>query len=218
MRCLSDREYERLRPYLKPVELVSGEVLQQPGSNQSNGYFVESGLISVQALSRTHRPIGTNLIGPEGFWGLLPGSSSMQAVVQISGKALAISAEHLELFNVSKELLCWFFRFSRFQNAQAAHVGACNAIHQVRERLARSLLMVAATIRSYRFALRHAVIAQMLGAERTTISASAEELKAARLINYSRGKIEIINRVGLERAACRCYRVLRAQLEQYLSV
>jgi CRP-like cAMP-binding protein len=105
-------------------------------------------------------------------------------------------------------------RYVQAQLTQATQFAGCNAKHQLKERLARWLLLCADRARCDRFSISHEFLAYMLGSTRPTVSLAAAALKARGLIKYSRGVITILDRKGLERKACECYHVVRDQLEQ----
>ena len=93
---------------------------------------------------------------------------------------------------------------------------ACNAVHSAEERCARWLLMTHDRVDGDRFVLTHEVLAQMLGVRRAGVTEAASALRRAGLVEYTRGRITVLDRQGLEAAACECYGVVRANLEHLL--
>jgi CRP-like cAMP-binding protein len=96
---------------------------------------------------------------------------------------------------------------------EIAQAAACNRLHSNEERLSRWLLMSHDRVGTNEFAITHEVLAQMLGSRRATVTLSAERLRTAGLIGYYRGRVTIIDRIGLEAAACECYRAITTELD-----
>ena len=139
--------------------------------------------------------------------GDLPAPSSIFA--QIGGAAISIPAEALRRrATVSQPFMQLTLRFAQSNASQADQSVACNALHNVAARLSRWLLMTEDRVGNDMVPLTQEYLAVMVGVQRTTVSAAAAELKAAKLIRYVRGRIEIIDRPGLEKRACECYEVV----------
>jgi CRP-like cAMP-binding protein len=221
LQAVPHQEYVALRPKLKHVEMSHGEILQQAQSPIRYAYFIESGVVSLQVILNEGREIEVALVGPEGVVGLslVGGSRTAQcrATVQVPGTALRIEADVLvEAVNHSKKLDQACMRFSQLQAAHTAQLAACNALHQVEQRLARWILMAQTRVGTgQNLPLTHEFLAHMLGTNRATVSLAAESLKTAGLIGYTRRRISVTNPGGLERVACECYGVLQQQLEDY---
>jgi CRP-like cAMP-binding protein len=96
---------------------------------------------------------------------------------------------------------------------EIAQAAACNRLHSNEERLSRWLLMSHDRVGTDEFAITHELLGQILGSRRATVTLSAERLRAAGLIRYYRGRVTIVDRVGLGAAACECYRAITAQLD-----
>jgi CRP-like cAMP-binding protein len=141
--------------------------------------------------------------------GELPAPSGIFA--QIGGAAISIPAAALrERAFHSPSFLRLILRFAQSNASQADQSVACNALHNVSARLARWLLMTDDRVGNDTVPLTQEYLAVMVGVQRTTVSAAAAELKAAKLIRYVRGRIEIIDRQGLEQRACECYDVIHS--------
>ncbi len=109
-------------------------------------------------------------------------------------------------------------RYVQAQLVQTSQSAGCNSHHQIPQRLSRWLLLCADRAESNVLPLTQEYIADMLGTVRTSVSLAAEDLQREGLIQYSRGKVTIQDRSGLERRACECYRVVKNHLDNYLEV
>jgi CRP-like cAMP-binding protein len=107
-------------------------------------------------------------------------------------------------------------RYVQAQLVQAMQSAACNAKHELNQRLARWLLICADRAHSQTFKIRHEFLSDMLGASRPAVSTAAGALKQRNLIEYTRGTIRIVDSGRLERHACECYRVIKDHLDNYL--
>jgi CRP-like cAMP-binding protein len=105
-------------------------------------------------------------------------------------------------------------RYFQAHLAQTSQTAACNRLHDIEERLARWLLICHDRMESDTIALTHEFLGHMLGTPRTTVTLAAGHLQKAELVDYSRGKVRIRNRQGLEKAACECYQIVRDEFER----
>jgi len=119
------------------------------------------------------------------------------------------SARFTEEIRKSPQLQQEVARYTRALLAQITQTAACNRFHVVEARLARWLLMTRDRVRSDEFRLTHAFLGHMLGVRRVGVTMAARALQKRKLIAYSRGKITILDRGGLKRAACSCYDIVR---------
>ncbi len=211
---LPDEEYNLLRPHLEPAELPQYHVLHEPGEKINFGYFLNEGMTSLVALSADGRSVEVGIVGREGMVGmsiavgLLRGT--FRAIMQMSGCGVRIRSEIFQevLFCAPKlqsELSC----FALMHGMQVAQLAACNRLHDIEQRLARWLLMCQDRVDSPLLPLTHEFLAQMLGTGRPSVSLAAAALENAGLIENSRGSVKVLNRKGLEQAACECYRVIQ---------
>jgi CRP-like cAMP-binding protein len=133
-------------------------------------------------------------------------NSPTRAVVQLPGDAFRISRKDLEASLAEcPVLLLHLNRFAQLLGIQVSQGAACNRLHDIGERLARWLLMCQDRLGSEVLPLTHEFMAQMLGTRRSSVTIAAGILQKAGLINYSRGRVTILDRAGLEDAACECY-------------
>ncbi|OGA22304.1 MAG: Crp/Fnr family transcriptional regulator [Betaproteobacteria bacterium RIFCSPLOWO2_02_FULL_67_26] len=212
--ALPHAEYQRLQTGLEPVTLTFGEVLYAPGAPIRHVYFPIDCLVSLLTAVDGHRALEVGLVGHEGMVGipLALGSnvSPVRALVQGTGTAMRMEAAPFrkELLQ-SMPLQRVLYHYTHALMAQFAQTAACNNFHAVKARLARWLLMTRDRVRSNEFRLTHELLAQMLGIRRAGVTAAAGALQKQKLIRYRRGNIRILDRKGLEAAACKCYRVIK---------
>jgi CRP-like cAMP-binding protein len=207
-------EYQRLAPHLKPVKLPFGEVLYEVGDTVHRVYFLTSGLLSLVLTDDEGRDVEVGLAGHEGVAGLntiLTGEpSKFRTLVQGEGSALAISAEVMcEEFKRGGALQAALLRYSEAMLMHVAQTALCNVRHSVEERMCRWLLTVADRRGVEEFDITHEFIATMLGTRRSGVTVTAGSLKAAGLLDYTRGRVFLLDRTGLEKTSCECYGVVR---------
>jgi CRP-like cAMP-binding protein len=107
--------------------------------------------------------------------------------------------------------------YSETQLAQVQQTAACNAMHTIEQRLCRWLLMMHDRAETEELSYTHEFLANMLGADRKSVTLAAQAMQAAGLIGYQRGKIQIVDRPGLEQAACECYAMVQARFDDFLT-
>jgi CRP-like cAMP-binding protein len=196
------------------VTLTFGEVLYEPGETIRHVYFPGDSLVSLLTLADGHLALEVGLIGREGMVGipLVLGhdASSVRALVQGTGTALRMpSVSFREEFRLCLPLQHELYRYVHALMAQISQTAACNRFHVVEMRLARWLLMTHDRVKSDRFRMTHEFLGHMLGVRRVGVTKAAQALQKRKLIRYSRGDITVLNRAGLEAAACECYEVVK---------
>ncbi|HYY56343.1 MAG TPA: Crp/Fnr family transcriptional regulator [Pyrinomonadaceae bacterium] len=219
---LSTEEYERLHPHMEEVKLHLGDVLARPDEPIEYVYFPHRGTLSVIATMEDGSEIEVGVIGNEGMSGLpvVLGTNSMplKTIVQIANGATRMRSDALREEVVrggqfQKSLLCYGHAFF----VQTAQTAACNRLHRLDGRLARLLLMCQDRTRSDELELTHEFLAAMLGVRRAGVSEAAARLQAEGVISYSRARIHIVDRKGLEAASCECYEVVKKEFERLFS-
>jgi len=220
---LPTAELEPLRSHLEVVRPRMNEVLYEQGGAMEFVYFPESGTTSLLAPLTDGDAVEVATVGNEGVVGLsvLLGSNTSphRATVQIPGRSLRMrAADFRRLVPPEHPLGELALRYAEAFLMQIAQSVACNRAHTVSQRLARWLCMTHDRVGSEEFPLTQELIAKMLGVRRQTVSEVASEFQAARLIDYRLGRVTIENRKGLERAACECYRRVRAHFDQMLGI
>lgn len=203
------------------VKLTVGQVLADVGQPYTTIYFPITSVVSVTTQLRDGRLVESTTIGREGIVGLaaLLGSkrSHQHVVAQVPGTSLCVSLESLlELLPSLPEFVRRFGTLADCMMTSMGQSAACLAMHPVAERCARWLLMTADRTHSDTFFLTQEYLAAMLGVHRPTVTIAARTLQRAGLIDYHRGQITILDRVGLEEATCECYEIVHAVVEEFL--
>jgi CRP-like cAMP-binding protein len=204
---------------LRPVALERRQEIAFVGAKIDELVFIEEGMCSMTASFEDGSEVEVSIFGYESVIGMpaLMGSkhSLNRVYMQLPGRGFVSP-----LKAASKEFRrCGHFQHLALRNVQAQlmqsmQYAGCNAKHKIKQRLARWLLICADRARSDCFSISHEFLADMLGSTRPTVSVAAGALKARRLIEYSRGAVSILDRKGLERKACECYRVVKLQLDK----
>lgn len=212
--ALPGKDYQGLLAGFEPVTLTYGEVLFEPGEPIRHVYFPNDSLVSLLTTVEGHEALEVGLVGREGMVGISivlgVDVSSVRALVQGAGTAMRMNvARFRKQFRKSLPLQGELYRYAHVMLVQARQTAACNRVHAVEGRLARWLLMTHDRARSDQFLLTQKFLADMLGVRRAGVTKAAGTLQQRKMISYSRGKIRILDRQGLEAAACGCYEVVR---------
>ena len=213
------REYRRLQAQLEPIELKFGHVLYEPGKPIRHVYFPLDCLISLLTAVDKRRTLEVGVVGNEGMAGmpfiLGMGVSGVRAIVQGGGSALRMAAGPFRTeFKRNVPLQEQLYRYTYALMAQISQTAACNRFHDAGQRLARWLLMTRDRVDSDEFLLTHEFLAHMLGLRREGVTEAATELKQRGLIDYSRGKIQILDPRGLKAASCSCYQIVKTVFDR----
>lgn len=220
--ALDSREFEILEPHLEPVMLPRGKVLFDPGDDVTTTFFpCQRTMVSLLIVTGDGREVEAATIGREGAVGGIISQGHKpafgRAVVQIGGEALAIPARQLDAAKIgSGRFTDLFARYADALLAQMMQGVACNALHRADERCARWLLASHDRAGDSVIHLTQESLAEMLGVQRTTVTGVTAELQARGLIRTHRGRVEIIDRAGLERASCECYRAVETHFARVL--
>lgn len=214
--------YDRLQPSLQPVTLSFGDVMYEAGAEQEFAYFPAGAVISF-LLATTEQGATTEVgvAGNDGMVGtalLLGGhSAASRAIVQIGGKAFKVRASVLlNEFSRGGALQRTLLRYVQAFLTQVSQTAVCNRLHSVEKRLCRWLLLTQDRAQTDELFLTQEFISNLLGTRRESVTVAAARLQDAGLIHYSRGNIHVLNRAGLELAACECYRTVTSEYERLL--
>jgi CRP-like cAMP-binding protein len=218
---LPANELHAITEELEPVELTYSQMLIAPHEPIRHAYFPVTALASLVTVLEDGGAIECGAVGREGMVGvpilLNAVSTPMQTVAQIPGLAYRAPAGAVKaLFERRGTFFDLINRYVHTLFVVASQSSACNRRHQVGARLARWLLMSSDGIGSSDVGITHEYLAVMLGVRRPGVTEAAVKLQSEGLIQYSRGNVRIVDRPGLERAACECYRTVRDEYERLL--
>lgn len=222
LRTLTPRDMQefQLRPDI--VQLRRGTVLFEADESVRRVYFPTSGIVSLANLGENGTSVEMAAIGREGFIGIEslfggPSASYGAYLVQVAGSALTFETANFREAMQHHANFCAACRnYMRAFLAQLFHNVACNALHGADARCARWLLMAHDRSDGDTFQLTQEFLAEILGLRRATVTVAAQSLQARGLIHYRRGALTVLDRPGLEAAACGCYRSMRSRYEQVL--
>jgi CRP-like cAMP-binding protein len=199
------------------ILLSRGELIDAPGEPLRHVYFPTGTAISSLLQMEAGHMIEVSLTGREGVHGAAAGRGStvspVRAEVQLAGHAWRMPIDVFRTSLGPRSMLgASVDGYMTALVAQLARAAGCNRFHRVEHRVARWLLMTSDRVRSSTFPMTHEQLAAVLGVRRVGVTNAAGDLQRRRLIAYARGAVAILNRKGLERASCDCY---RADLEAY---
>jgi CRP-like cAMP-binding protein len=212
--ALPSKECRQLIDELEQVTLTYGEILYEPGDEIRYIYFPNDCLVSLLTLVDRHQALEVGLIGREGMVGvplaLEINISPVRALIQGTGTAMRMPAAlFLKELRQSHALQRELHRYTYSLMTQITQTAACNRFHVVEARLARWLLMTQDRMQANTFRLTQEFLSQMLGVRRVGVTKAARTLQQNKLLSYSRGNITILDRQGLEAAACSCYEIVK---------
>ncbi|HEX6037965.1 Crp/Fnr family transcriptional regulator, partial [Longimicrobium sp.] len=219
--ALPPDEWERVRASLERVPLPFRTVLFEPNQAIAYVYFPEDAVVSILGIMEDGSAVETGTVGNEGMVGVpvFLGAMQMagQAFAQVSGTAWRMPAGALrEETRRGSTLARLLGRYTQALFTLVAQSSACNRKHGTEQRCARWLLMTHDRVGGDTFELTQLFLSQMLGVRRATVNETATALQARGLIRYVRGRVTIMDRAGLEAAACPCYDVIRAEFARML--
>lgn len=212
-----------LDPHLERITLELGDTLARAGEGWSYLYFPEEAAVSVLHRMHDGGTVEVGIIGNEGVVGL-PGllgaaSCDADAIAPIPGSVLRAPVDAVRAATRRHpEFLDAVHRYTHAYLAQVTQNAACNQMHCLEQRVTRWLLMAHDRAgRAETLPLKHEYLAMLLGVHRPAVTLAVGLLKARGFVSYSRGRMHLDDRVGLEAAACECYRIVRQRFEQILT-
>lgn len=214
LESLSPRYRAFLQSRMRTVVLSAREVIYDPDETPKFAHFLTSGVASIVGATASGGTAEVGIWGRDGlvecFHLLGHARIPTRCLMQIEGAALRMPFRELQKeFNENDELRKCILQGVQSQGAILGQLAACNRLHEAEERLARWFLMVRDRIESDTFYLTQEFLAAILGSRRTTVTAAAVTLQRKGLIRYSRGRIHVVDRAGLEKEACECYPTVR---------
>ncbi|MDQ3731700.1 MAG: Crp/Fnr family transcriptional regulator [Pseudomonadota bacterium] len=220
--ALAEPEYEHLVPALAPVTLSLGDIIYESGGHLGYVYFPVTAIVSLVYVMENGATMEMGLVGNEGVVGIalfMGGETTPnRAIVQSTGTTYRLPARILKAqFKRAGMLQLMLLRYTQALITQMSQTAVCNRVHSLMQRVCRWLLLCHDRVSSDELLLTQELIAMMLGGRRESVTVVAGQLQDLRLIHYSRGHIKILDRQGLERAACECYQVVKTESDRLLS-
>jgi CRP-like cAMP-binding protein len=214
-------DYERLRPHLKPVPLDYRAVLYKPQKAIEFVHFIESGVGSLVHVMKNGSAAEVGTIGNEGIVGLpvvFGARAALSGVyMQVPGAGLRMSARIFnEQMNLSEPLRKSILRYANAFFNKVAQSAACAYFHPLEMRCCRWLMMTRDRMPSDEFLLTQEFLAMMLGVRRPSVSTTMASLQRKGLLRYNRGNVTVLDRKGLQAAACECYKATKAEFDLLL--
>jgi CRP-like cAMP-binding protein len=212
----------RIEPHLEPVVLKLGEIVCDAGGLLKHAYFPQGAVLSLLTVLENGSAVETANIGREGAFGLFAAMYSRvsfnRCLVQFEGGIVRSPIELLQSeFKHSDHVRDLFVSYSETLLSQVQQTVACNAMHTMEERICRWLLMMHDRAEGEALPYTHEFLSHMLGANRKSVTLAAQSLQTAGLISYHRGKIQVVDRAGLEKASCECYAIVKERFDAFLA-
>jgi CRP-like cAMP-binding protein len=212
---------KRIDPHLEPITLKLGAVVCDAGGILKHAYFPEGSVLSLLTVLENGSAIETANIGREGAFGLFAAMYSRvsfnRCIVQLEGPMVRCPIGLLQSeFKNSEHVRDLFVSYSETLLSQVQQTVACNALHTTEERICRWLLMMHDRAQGEPLTYTHEFLAHILGANRKSVTLAAQSLQNAGLISYRRGKMQVLDRTGLEKASCECYAIVRERFDAFL--
>jgi CRP-like cAMP-binding protein len=214
-------EYERVSQHLELIEMPLGQGLYESGGQLQHVYFPTTSIVSLQFVLENGGSAEIAVVGNEGILGIslfMGGDTTpSRAVVRSAGYGYRLEAQLLrQEFNRAGPVMRLLLRYTQALITQMTQTAVCNRHHSVEQQLCRALLLSLDRLSSDSLVMTQELIANMLGVRREGVTEAAGNLQRAGLIRYSRGRIDVLDRPGLEKAVCECYGVVKVEFERLL--
>ena len=219
--ALPEPELQRWLPHLEYVDMRLGEVLYEAGSILSHVYFPTTAIVSLLYVMQNGESAEIAVVGNDGVVGIslfMGGdSTSSRALIQSAGGAYRLSAQLMkEEFDRGGPVLHLLLRYTQALITQMVQTAACNRHHSLDQQLCRWLLLSLDRLQGTDMMMTQDLIANMLGVPRDGATEGALKLQTAGLINYTQGRIRVLDRGGLEKRTCECYEVVKKEYDRLL--
>ncbi|RLQ20243.1 Crp/Fnr family transcriptional regulator [Seongchinamella sediminis] len=219
--ALPAEERARLFPLLELVPMPLGYSVCEPGMFMKHVYFPTTSIISLLYVMEDGASAEIAIVGNEGIVGvsLFMGgeTTTSRAVVQSAGYAYRLKSELLkDSFYRAGPLQVLLLRYTQALITQMSQTAVCNRHHRLDQQLCRWLLLSLDRLASNELTMTQELIANMLGVRREGVTEAAGDLQRAGIIHYSRGKITVVDRPGLEARVCECYQVVKTEFDRLL--
>jgi CRP-like cAMP-binding protein len=211
----------RWLPQLERVDMALGKVLYESGCKINHVYFPEDCIVSMLFVLENGASTEIAVVGFEGMVGIslfMGGETTpSRAVIQSAGKAYRLPSAFIkEEFNRSSPVIHLLLRFTQSLITQMSQTAVCNRHHSLDQQLCRWLLLSLDRLKGPDLVMTQELIANMLGVRREGVTEAAGRLQKAGLISYTRGRIKVTDRPGLELRVCECYGVVKAEYDRLL--
>ncbi|MFU8896143.1 MAG: Crp/Fnr family transcriptional regulator [Gammaproteobacteria bacterium] len=212
---------QRIIPYLELVDMPLGKVLSESGESSRQVYFPTNSIVSLLYVMEDGSSAEISVVGNEGIVGIalfMGGeSTTSRAIVQSSGYAYRLTGQRLkDEFNRHAELQVLVLKYTQALITQMAQTAVCNRHHSIDQQLCRWLLLSLDRLRSSELTMTQELIANMLGVRREGVTEAAGKLQRLGVIDYHRGRIEVLDRPRLEKLSCECYAVVKRETDRLL--
>ena len=219
--ALSGLEWQRWQPLLEDVEMPLGRVLYEADKMLSHVYFPTTSIVSLLTVLENGSSAEIAVVGNDGLVGVSlfmgGGSTPSRAVVQSAGHGFRLKAEDMKReFDRGGPVLHLLLRYTQALITQMSQTAVCNRHHSLDQQLCRWLLLSLDRLEGSELVMTQELIANMLGVRREGVTDGATKLQNAGLISYSRGRIRVLDRPGLEQRTCECYRVVKKEYDRLL--
>ena len=219
--ALPQAELERWLPQLETAEMPLGQVLYEPGRALSHVYFPTTAIVSLLYVLEDGGSAEIAVVGNEGVVGIalfMGGESTpSRAVVQSAGQCLRFKAQAIKQeFEHAGPAMHLLLRYTQALITQMAQTAVCNRHHSLDQQLCRWLLLSLDRLQGSELVMTQELIANMLGVRREGVNEAAHKLQKMGLIRYSRGRITVLDRPGLEQRSCECYAAVRKEYDRLL--
>jgi CRP-like cAMP-binding protein len=219
--ALPEEDYARLLPDLELIPMPLGWAVYESGGALGYLYFPTTCIVSLLYVMESGASAEIAITGNEGMVGIslfMGGESTpSRAVVQSAGNGYRLRASALNReFARGGHLQHLALRFTQALITQMAQTAVCNRHHALDQQLCRWLLLSMDRLPANELVMTQELIANMLGVRREGVTEAAGKLQEARLIQYSRGHIKVMDRAGLEQRVCECYAVVKKEYDRLL--
>jgi len=219
--ALPDAEWQRWLPALESVDMPLGQVLYESGDTLSHVYFPITSIVSLLYVMEDGASAEIAVVGNEGIVGVSlfmgGGSTPSRAVVQSAGQGLRLAAHMMkDEFNKNGPVLHLLLRYTQALITQMSQTAVCNRHHSLDQQLCRWLLLSLDRLQGNELVMTQELIANMLGVRRVGVTEAALSLGREGLIRYTRGRIAVLDRAGLEKRTCECYAVVKQEYDRLL--
>ncbi len=220
--ALPAEDCERLFRHLELVPLPLGHSLYESGMEMRHVYFPTTAIVSLLYVMESGASAEIAVVGNEGIIGvsLFMGGETTpsRGVVQSAGHAYRLSGQLIkDEFHRGGAMQHLLLRYTQALLTQMAQTAVCNRHHSLDQQLCRWLLLSMDRLPGNELRMTQELIANMLGVRREGVTEAAGKLHGAGLIEYHRGRITVLDRVGLEARACECYAVVKKESDRLLA-